>query len=80
MHRVYLFSDTIFIIMDGGAECSVAGLFYWKYPSFRVHLQTKLLMGKKSFPPSSKNHSKGKNVMMSADLSECESSILFPVN
>lgn len=82
MHRAYLFSGTIFFIRDGGAECSVAALSCWKYPSFRVHLQTKLLMGRKNFLPSSKNHSKGHGVkvMMSADLSECESNILFPVN
>lgn len=68
--------------MCGGAECSVAGVFCQKYPSFRVHLQTQLLMGRNNFPPSSKSHSKGhgKNVMMSADVSECDSSILFPVN
>lgn len=81
MPRAYSFSDTIFIIKDGGAECAVAGLFSWKYPSFRVRLRTKLLMGRKSLPPSSKSHGKGhgKNVTMS-DLSECGSNILLPVN
>lgn len=60
MHRAYLFSDTIFIIMDGGAVCSIAGLLCLKYPSFRVHLQTELLIGRKDFPPSFKTLAKVK--------------------
>lgn len=35
--------------MGGGADCSAAGLLEMFY-SFRVHLQTQLLMGRRKFP------------------------------